>query len=238
MKRLLTTVHQDVQLQFRNGFYYATAFIVAIWVILFSQLLPERSRHNLQWLLPAIILDSLLINTFYFVSGLVLLEKGEGTLHAQVVTPLRTWEYLSAKVITLTLLALIQNLIIVGLFYDLGLNILPLAVGIVLASAIYVLAGFVAVARYDSINEYLLPSGLYAAMLLLPLLPYVSQWDNWLIYLHPLQGALVVMQAAFQPVKIWQVIYGVLYSGLWIGLVYLGSRRAFLRFVIARSGGA
>jgi fluoroquinolone transport system permease protein len=94
----------------------------------------------------------------------------------------------------------------------------------------------VAVARYSSINEYLLPSLLYVAVLLLPLLPYVNGWDSPLIYLHPLQALLVVIQAAFQPVEFWRIMYGLLYAGLWIGLVYLLARRALRRFVIAEVG--
>ena len=40
--------------------------------------------------------------------------EGEGTLMAQVVSPLRVWEYLASKVITLTLLSLVENLLITG----------------------------------------------------------------------------------------------------------------------------
>ena len=38
MKRLLTTMWWDIRLQLRNGFYYATAFIVVAWVVVRSQL--------------------------------------------------------------------------------------------------------------------------------------------------------------------------------------------------------
>ena len=93
--------------------------------------------------------------------------------------------------------------------------------------------GFVAVARYSSINEYLLPSALYVGALLLPLGPYVTRWDTWPVYLHPLQAPLVLMQAAFQPVDAWKLAYGVLYSALWIGLACRFSLRSFRHFVTA-----
>ncbi len=236
MKRLIATVRCDLLLQFRNGFFYATAFVVAIWALLISRLHLLDTRLNLEWLLPPMVLDSLVINSFYFAGALILLEKGEGTLEAQVVTPLRTSEYLVSKVITLTLLALLQNVIVVGLVAGVTSGMLPLIAGTALASTFYVLLGCVAVARYNSINEYLLPSLLYVAVLLLPLLPYVNGWDSPLIYLHPLQALLVVIQAAFQPVEFWRIMYGLLYAGLWIGLVYLFARRALRRFVIAEVG--
>jgi fluoroquinolone transport system permease protein len=229
MRRLLATVRCDVTMQLRHGFYYATAFVLIVCVALVSRI----PALDLTWLLPALVLGNLLLNTFYFISGLILLEKGEGTLEAQVITPLRTWEYFAAKIGTLTLLGLIENIVIVVLLTGLSFKLLPLAAGIALTSALYCLGGIVAVVRYDSINEYLMPSVLYTSLLLVPLLPYLAQWDSWLSYLHPLQGTLLLALAAFHPVASWQIVYGVLYPTLWIGLLVYLALRAFRRFIIA-----
>ncbi|MBA2572144.1 MAG: ABC transporter permease [Gemmatimonadetes bacterium] len=229
MKRLLATVRCDAQLQLRNGFYYATAFVVLIWSLVLLRL-PDL---DFGWLLPALLAGNLLLNTFYFMGGLVLLEKDEGTLEARTVTPLRTGEYLAAKAITLTLLALVENVIIVALFRGLRFELLPLVAGIVLASGIYVLTGFVAVVRYGSINEFLMPSVVYTSLLTLPLLTYLGQWEHWLLYLHPLQAPLLLLRAAFVPVEGWQVVYSVTYGGACVALAYLWSRQAFAHFVVA-----
>src|SRR5262245_66679606 len=82
MKRLLATVRCDVTLQLRHGFYYATAFVLIWCVVLVSRI----TSVDLSWLLPALLLGNLLLNTFYFIGGLILPEKGERTLEAQVVT--------------------------------------------------------------------------------------------------------------------------------------------------------
>ncbi len=232
MKRLLTTIACDIRLQFRNGFYYAAAFVAVVMALVLNQV----RLFDLALLLPVFVLGNILVNTFYFIGGLVLLEKGEGTLAAQVVTPLRTGEYLAAKVATLALLALIESLIIVAAAYGSGFALLPLLAGVVLLAALYVLYGFVVVARYDSINTYLLPSVVYTAVLSLPLLDYFGLWQSWLFYLHPIQAPLLLLRAAFQPLAPWQLVYGVLYSALWIALMYLASRRAFDRFVVEREG--
>ena len=91
MHRLAATVLLDLRLQLRNGFYYAVAFVLACWFLLLTRLPP------LDWgyVLPAVVFGNLVMVNFYFVAGLVLLEKGEGTLEAQVVTPLADWEYLA-----------------------------------------------------------------------------------------------------------------------------------------------
>ncbi len=119
-----------------------------------------------------LVMGNLVMATFYFVGGLVLLEKDEGTLQAQVVTPLRASEYLAAKLTALTLLSLAENLMIVTLVMGFHYRLLPLFVGIAAAAVIYVLTGFVAVARYDSVNEYLMPSMFFVLGLCLPYLDY------------------------------------------------------------------
>ena len=230
-KRLLSTMLCDVQLQFRNGFYYATAFVVVFWVVAFSQF-----KLDLGQVLPGMLLGNLTVSTFYFIGGLVLLEKGEGTLEAQVVTPLRSWEYIASKVITLTVLSLIENVLIVLAINGGQFDVVALAVGLACAAVLFSLAGLVVIVRYDSVNEYLMPSAFYTAILMLPLLDYFHVWTSRLFYLHPMQAPLVIMQAAFRPVAGWQLLYGGLYSLLWMGLAFAISRRAFARFIVTQAG--
>ncbi|MBA2244570.1 MAG: ABC transporter permease [Gemmatimonadetes bacterium] len=232
MRRLLAAARGDVRLQTRNGFYYATLFVIVTWMLLVGFLpIPD-----LGWILPALVAGNLVITTFYFIAALVLLEKDENTLEALVVTPLRPGEYLAAKLATLTALAWIENLLIVVLLYGPRFDALLLSLGMVLASLLLTLAGFVAVARYDSINEFLMPSALYSTLLTLPLFPYLAAWEHALLYLHPMQAPLVLMRAAFLPEPLWKVLYGIVYSALWIAVAYRWAERSFHRFVIARAG--
>ncbi|HEX5692580.1 MAG TPA: ABC transporter permease [Roseiflexaceae bacterium] len=232
MKRLLATLRCDVRLQFRNGFYYATGFVLLVWAVVIRQLAASGVSLDLAFLLPAMLLNNMLIGSFFFLGGLVLLERGEGTLEAQVVTPLRVGEYLLSKVISLGGLALTQHVALVLLIAGPRIAVLPLLAGLASAATLYILTGFAVVVRYRSINDYLLPSIPYAAVLMLPVL-YAAGWDHWLLYLHPMQPAVVLMRAAFAPVALWQLVYGVFGSALWIALGYLLARRSYDRFVVA-----
>lgn len=232
MSRLLATMRCDVRLQLRNGFYLAVGFLLAVFAIVIGQL------PDFDWkpIVAPLILGNLSLATFMFMAGLVLLEKDEGTLEAQVVSPLRSGEYLASKTATLTGLSLVENVVIVVLVCGLGVRFVPLAVGIILASAIYCLTGFIVVARYDSINEYLLPSMLYVTLFSLPILDYAGLWETKFMYLHPLQAPLVILSGTVAPLAAWQWLYGIGYSALWIGLTYAWGRRTFQRFVVARAG--
>jgi len=232
MKRLLATLRIDFRLQFRNGFYYAAAFVATLMVIGLLQI-PMQSRSLI---LPVMMLQNLTISTFYFTGGLVLLEKGQGTLEAQVVTPLHTREYLAAKVISLGALSLAESLIIVVAVHGMSFGIVSMSAGIILMGAFLTLFGFSVVARYDSINEYLLPSVVYLFALSIPILAYFDVLESWLFYLHPMQATLLLIKAAFTPVQPWQIVYGVLYASLWVGLIFLWADHSFRRFIVRKEG--
>ena len=232
MRRLLATMHCDVRLQVRNGFYYAVVLVLACWGLLMWQL----PAFDWRLFLPALVLGNLIMTAFYFIGGLVLLEKSDGTLEAQVVTPLRVGEYLASKVATLTGLSLIENLAFAAIFQGFGFNPLPLTAGVVLASILFALIGFVTVARYEAINEYLLPSVLYTVVLGIPFLHYFDFWTHPVMYVHPILATMILMKAAFLPVEPWLLVYGVIYPLVWVIPAFVWSRRAFDRYIVARRG--
>jgi len=185
---------------------------------------------------PAIVFGNLVMATFFFIAGLVLLEKGEGTLEAQIVTPLRVGEYLASKVVTLAVLSLVENLILVMLLSGLQFRFLTMVLGIVTAATIYTLFGFVAVARYDSINEFLFPSVPVVLALSLPCLTYFDLWPAWTLYWHPLHGSLVTMKAAMLPVGRAELVFAVMSSLIWAVAAFWLSKRTFRRFVVLKEG--
>jgi fluoroquinolone transport system permease protein len=235
--RLLSILAWDVRLQFRHGFYYAAAFVAALTILGLVRLPPVNV--SLGWLVPPLVASNLTVGTFYFMAGLVLLERGEGTLEALVVTPLRPAEYLASKVVTLTLLSVVENVTIVAVFSGarLGGNsgVLLLALGIALASALFVLAGFAVVVRYESINEFLAPSVPFVGLASVPVFLWLLGVDHVLLFLHPLQTTMLLIRAAFEPVPAWQIGAAAAYSAFWVGLAGFWAREAFQRFVVLRA---
>jgi len=232
MTRLLSAARWDVSLQFRNGFYYVSVFSAVVMIVLLKQF--EVTDFGYWW--PAVITGNLTVNSFYFMAGIVLLEKSEGTLEAQIVTPLRPWEILGSKVLTLGLLSLFETLAMIVIVQGVNFNWFLLVAGIVLYIAMLSLYGFIVVVRYDSIGEFLLPSALWTLGFSLPLLYYFDIWRSWIMFLHPLQGIFVLLQAAFASVSAWQIVYGIVYSILWTGILMALSLRAFHKFVVVKEG--
>lgn len=215
MSRLLASIRCDLTLQMRNGFYAATAVVGGFWALL----LLQASALDLRWLLPPLLLGNLLIGTFYFIAAQVLLERAEATLAAQAVTPLRVGEYLLSKVLTLSALALAETLVLTPLLAGWRFSLGPLLAGALLGGAIYCLCGVLAVLRFRSISEFLLPSGLCVALLWLPLLAYATEWRPWPLLLHPLSPPLALLEAAFVPAPPARLLYGLGGSALWLALL-------------------
>ncbi len=232
--RYVSTVRLDFRLQARQGFYYASILTTAIMILILTQV-PVK---DLGYFIPVFLVNNMVLNTFYFMAGMVLFEKAEGTLKALSVTPLSTFEYLCSKAATLTLLVLAENFAIILLTYGPGFDILPVLAGTVFMSAIYILAGFIAVAKYDSVSEFIMPSVVYVMLLQLPLVDYLGIFRSPVFYAFPMQAPIVLMGSAFVHAELWQVAYGIVYSLACIGLAYIWARRSFKKYVIRGEGGA
>lgn len=221
MTRLSATLRTDVRVQFRNGFYFATAVVVVSSILLLRWLPADAAAL----LLPVVLLENVLINTFYFVSALLLLERGEGTFAAQSVTPLRVDEYLASKLLTLTALSLVESLLIAVAVGGPDPRLVALAVGIALAATLFGLVGVALVVRYDAMNEFIMPSVLYTALLSLPVFGYFGVGGGTWYLAHPIQGPLELMriEASFTT---GGMAYAIGYPLLWIPPIYLWSRRA------------
>lgn len=230
MRRLLASVRWDVVRQYRYRFYAVSLFVVVIWGVLLS-LLGEVARPVAAVAVPAFVCSNLVITTFYFMAALLLLEKDEGTLAALGVTPLRRGEYLGAKVLTLTLLGLVESLLVVGLLFGTDLHWGLLTAGTALLGAFYTLAGFIFIVRYDAINAFLLPSVGVVMFLFLPLLPHFGMAARWPFYLHPVEPALTLMRAAYAPAGAGTLAYGLLGLVGWCAGAAWWAMRRFDRLV-------
>jgi fluoroquinolone transport system permease protein len=223
----------DVQLQWRQGLFFAALFVALMWIVLFSQVNIVVARY----LLPAMLYIDLSIFGFFFMAGLLYLEKGEDVLSALVVSPLRSWQYLLAKLATLTALGLGVSLVVVVVQRDPVQW--PVLIGaLILNSLLFILASFVLAARYDAINEFLIPSIWLLGAAQIPLVDSFGIWSGWPLYLLPFQASLLLVRGAFEPLAAWQWVYALAYVGVCIIAGYLWALRVFDRFVVRGRGGS
>ncbi len=237
MNRLAATFKHDTRIQYRQGFYAASLFVMVTLAVLVT-FVPD----SFGVVLPAVLLTNMVIVTFVFIGGLLLLEKGQKTLEGLVVTPLRPSEYLASKVVTLTMLAIAENLVITILAYSNGLlahvNWGWMLLGSLISGLLYTLFGFMTVIRYDSLNEYLMPMVGVTLVLELPGFVCFGMPEYWILYVLPTHGALILFRAAIESMEPWQLIYAVVYPTLWSITLFWMGRRALPQYVARTIGEA
>jgi fluoroquinolone transport system permease protein len=231
---LSAAVRMDFRLQRRYGFWYATAFVVLLWIGVL-QLVPDS-------LLPAAMPYLLMADLefmMFFIAGAVFFEKGERTLSALLTTPLRFRHYLAAKLLTMSALALVTCVVVVLVDHGPPVDPLALLAGVVLMTLLMLLAGFVTAPLFPSISEWLMPSTLVLALASVPLIGYSGLYPHPLFALIPTEEPLLLLGAAFGQVTLSgaELVRALGYPLLWIAGLCLLARRVFHRHIVMSEGG-
>jgi fluoroquinolone transport system permease protein len=238
MTAMLTALRWDVVLQARNGFYWASAFLVAMIGALLLNL-PEAVRANSVVWVPAILVTNLQITTFFFVTGLMLLERDEGTLAALAVSPLSASGYLAARTVSLTGLAAVETMALVWIGFGTTGSWWLMLAGTAALGVIYTGFGAAIAVRYESVNALLLPAAACVALLLLPLLPHFGLAPRLPFFVHPLEPPMILLRAAYGRIDRTEVVFGIAGSLGWSALAFAWGRnrvRALMQNTRASGG--
>jgi fluoroquinolone transport system permease protein len=237
MTAFATALRWDVVVQARNGFYWATVFIVLVVGGLLLAIPAEARADGAAWV-PALLAVNLQITTFFFVAGLMLLERDEGTLTALAVSPFSPGRYLAVRIITLTTLATIETAALVWIAFDTAGSWLLTLSGAAALGAIYVGFGAVVATRYASVNALLLPASAIVTLLLLPLLPHFGLAPRALFLLHPIEPPLTLVRAAYGAGGPADLAFGAFGSAFWAAATFQWARQRVGRLMRdTRAGG-
>lgn len=192
--RITNAIKADVIFQVKQGFYAVYVFLTLIYMLIIYQL-PE---HIGAMAVPIIIYFDPSIVGFFFIGGIVMLEKAQGVLDYLVVTPLRSKEYLMAKAISLTVLAIVASSMITLMTYRSAVHWLLLILGIGLSSLLFTLYGFFVAAKCKSVNEYFVKMLPYMLLIVLPcFLMLIETPYRWIFNIFPSVAGLKVVYGAF-----------------------------------------
>ena len=235
MNRLITALRLEITLQVRQKFLHAAVFSGLIWLAVLLPM-PTGLRAVAE---PYVLVGDIAIIGFFFVGGTVFFEKQERTIGALISTPLRFWEYLSAKLVVLAGVSLFVAIVVVTIAHRTAYRPLPLVLGVVIGTLLMLLVGFTTSLPFGSVTDWFLAATIPLAIMTVPPVVYYSGlWPSPALYLVPTQGPLLLLGAAFDQVLLspWQVAYAVLYPIVCLaGLCWL-AKVMFVRYVIERSG--
>ena len=172
---LAVLVLHDARLQLRYGIFAAYAVVVAIYVGVLLSVGP----HLPQWAPAFIIFTDPAALGFFFLGGLMMLERSEGVRTALATTPLSMIDYLAAKTLTLTGLALLAC---IALYLAHGTGNAALLLGTVaLTSFQYVGIGVPIALRFKTVSGYLMGSTGFLTPVIAPaFLALLEPFPLWL----------------------------------------------------------
>jgi fluoroquinolone transport system permease protein len=233
--RYLAALRLELTLQVRQRFLHAAVFSGLIWLAVLMPM-PRSLRPVAE---PYVLLGDTSIIGFFFVAGTVFFEKQERTLGAVITTPLRFREYLTAKLTLLVAISLGVAVVVATITHGTHYQVGSVIVGVVFATLLMLLAGFISSLPFSSISDWFLAATVPLAILMLPILHYAGVWLSPVLYLIPTYGPLLLFGAAFGQVALapWQLVYALGYPAVCVVILFRLAQAAFDRYVVAQSGG-
>ncbi|MCX7773015.1 MAG: ABC transporter permease [Clostridia bacterium] len=191
--RFKNALKADMTFQFRQGFYWVYLFLTLIYLVVMAKL-PDGELKS--YAIPFVVYSDPSIVGFFFIGGIVMLEKLQGVLKYLGVTPLAAREYLLSKALSLSLVSLAAGGLITAVTYRGSVNVVLLVMGILLSSTFFTLYGFLVAARARTINQYFIKMVPYMLLIVLPCLFLLVSKDSILLdFLPPIAGVRLVLGA-------------------------------------------
>lgn len=185
LARLKLATHHQLRLQHRHGIHAVYALVTALYIALL-RFAPPSARPGLSALLIAS--DPAFLG-FFFIGGMMFLERNDRTHQAIAVTPLTPAAQLAARIISLSLVGAIAAAILAIAAGLPPASALLIAAIVLIASPANIIIGVLIAARFDAVNRFMAFAGLGLAPLAIPMLPLADihppQWLCWLIPTHP-----------------------------------------------------
>ncbi len=226
--RLVHVILNDIKLQYRNGFYAAYLFVSLFYIITIKQF-PESIQN---WALLFVIITDPSVLGFYFIGGMLLLERRQNTFSALFISPLTISEYIVSKAVSLGLLSLLSSLAIITVIRGFAYNVPIFSTAVLASSLLFTLIGITLGVRARDINRYLFISPLYLIVFAFPLIRFFDVFDERVLFLVPTNGFFNLFHAA---VTGRSLSYPLLdFSGivLWLCFSWFLAHRYFRKYII------
>lgn len=190
MSALAVLLRHDLRLLRRYGIIPAYGVVVALYaagLYLAADILPD-------WAIGLLIYSDPAVLGFFFLGAMMMLERAEGPRQALAITPISGRDYVLAKVLALSALALGAVLVLGLLAPHARLGLLLGSVALI--SLCYCALGVLAGLRFKTVGGYLMGSAAILTPVILPgLLAFLNPMPGWAILLPPAAQLRLVLVA-------------------------------------------
>lgn len=223
----------DIRFQWRHGFYFVYLLVCAVYAVILL-LIPDEYTGKTLVLLTFSDPSAL---GLIFAGGILLLERGQGIWDSLFITPVKIWEYMLAKCLSLGCLSLAAAFAIHLAAAGWPVSPFSFTLGVLLCSFFFTLLGMAAAVRCRSINAFLMMSQVYCLVFILPIPGYLDWFHTPLDVLLPTQGGLILIDGALRSVPFREASYAVIILVIWIGIASYWTFRVLHSAVKTLDGG-
>jgi len=200
--RLLPLLKNDITLLIRYGIIAVYAFVVAFYagvIIYMGELMPA-------WLIALIVITEPTAFGFFFLGGLMQLEKSEDVRSALGVTPISALDYFFSKAISMTAIALIAvSVLVIATTND--INWVMLIAIVTLTSVQFLAIGVPAALYFKTLSGYLIGSITYVMpILLLGIFAFIDPMPVWaIIFPTASEFKLILVATGSGSAETWEI---------------------------------
>lgn len=178
----------DVRFQFKYGFYFLYAFLTTVYICVLI-FIPSSVKEKVTAIL--IFTDPAALGLF-FMGAMILLEKSECVLASLAVSPIKIWEYIVSKVLSLSIISTATAIIISAVY---NIHILPFVVaGVFLGSVLFSLLGIIIGTKAKSLNHFMILTVPITLVIMLPALAEALGVSCSLFWISPGNAVLRLIE--------------------------------------------
>lgn len=218
--RWMNALIADIKFQLKQGFYLVYLLITIGYLILIQQFPLSWQRT----IVPLIVFTDPALIGFFFIGGIIMLERVQGIFNYLMITPLTTKEYLISKILSLSIIAVMASTAIALYGYDEKVNLLLFIIAVFLTSYFTTLLGTIAAIHCRTINEYFIKMVPYVLFLVLPCILFSINRNSWLV-IFPNVAAFELLVAAFGRIEIVQVLGRISYLVLFNSVLLIATEK-------------
>ncbi len=140
----------DMRFQLKYGFYFLYSFLTVVYsVILYF--IPNTAKDTAATII--IFTDPATLGLF-FMGAIILFEKSQRVLSTLAVSPIKIWEYIGSKIISLGFISIVVA-VLIGAVAGTH-NLLWVAIGTFLGSVLFSLLSIIIASKINSLNHFII----------------------------------------------------------------------------------
>lgn len=237
MTTLVRLIGFEFKLQVKYGLFMAGILMSIMWLVVLS-FFPASMMSVA---VPLVLLMDLATMGYMFVAAMIYFEKGQGSIHALMITPISIKEYVISKITAILIYTLAVSFVVVqgiSILKGISPNYVYLVLSLMMTATVHMLFGILFAAKFDSFTNFLFPTGLIFMFLMMPMLDFINidalAFLKPFYYLWPSHGLILLLRGIYSPINLWQTVYGLLYNLILSLVLYKQVIKAFNQCIVGR----